>query len=104
VSVVVVDPVTERQANLHAELMSLLQPVGGLAWQSPTGLSAVAYLLAPGAEGFDLQVWPEELTLGRALPTLPLWLEEELCLPLPLERSYQATCELLRVPRPDESE
>jgi hypothetical protein len=31
------------------------------------------------------------------LPTLPLWLEEDLALPLDLERSYEATFAEMRV-------
>ncbi len=104
VTVIVIDVVTERLADLHLELMALLQPVGGLAWRSASGLSAIAYRTVPGQEGFELQAWPEALAVGSPLPTPPLWLEEELCLPLPLEESYQATCELLRIATPTEGE
>jgi len=97
VSVVVLDAVTERQADLHAELTALLQPAGGMTWRSATGLSVIAYRTVAGRDGFELQAWPEGLTIGRPLPTPPLWLDVELCLPLPLEESYQATCELLRI-------
>jgi len=45
-----------------------------------------------------LEAWPEALTVGAALPTMPLWLSETLCLPLALEDSYQATCAALRIP------
>jgi hypothetical protein len=45
-----------------------------------------------------LEVWPEALALGAALPTLPLWLDVDLCLPLRLEESYTATLRWLRMP------
>jgi hypothetical protein len=38
------------------------------------------------------------LALGSILPTLPLWLEADLAVPLDLERSYEATFVELRVP------
>jgi len=33
------------------------------------------------------------------LPTLPLWLAADMPVPVDLEQSYAATCELLRIPR-----
>jgi hypothetical protein len=38
------------------------------------------------------------LTLGPPLPTLPLWLAEDLAIPLGLELSYEETCRILRIP------
>jgi hypothetical protein len=40
----------------------------------------------------------EPLTLGEVLPTLPLWLTLELCVPVWLEESYLTTCRSLRIP------
>jgi hypothetical protein len=33
------------------------------------------------------------LTVGKALPTLPLWLRGDLAIPLDLEKSYEQACE-----------
>ena len=44
-----------------------------------------------------VEVWPEKLTLGKTLPVMPLWLALDLCVPLPLEESYAATCRSLRI-------
>jgi len=93
ISLVVVDPVTERLANLHNEIVHLLELESILTWRSPTNLYAVAYRAVSGR----IEVWPEVLTLGAALPELPLWLNTDLCLPLPLEQSYQETCASLRI-------
>src|SRR5262249_7670048 len=46
VSLVIVDVVTERIANLHADLLEALD-VSQAAWQSPTQLYAVAYRPVP---------------------------------------------------------
>lgn len=37
------------------------------------------------------------LMLGQPLPTLPLWLAENLAVPLELELSYEETCRSLRI-------
>lgn len=97
VSVVVVDVVTERIANLHAELVKVLELGPEFAWQSESSLYAVAYRTVLAAGQHRLDVWPEPLAIGEFLPTLPLWLEVDLCLPLNLEESYVATCEALRI-------
>jgi hypothetical protein len=57
----------------------------------------VAYRATQSADAQRLEAWPEALTIGAALPTMPLWLSEELCLPLRLEESYRATCAALRI-------
>ena len=97
VSVVVVDIVTERSANLHAELMKAVSPVGP-AWESASRLYAVSYR-GVLADPPRLEAWPHELAVGRPLPELPLWLEADLCVPLRLEESYAAACGGLRMPR-----
>jgi hypothetical protein len=35
--------------------------------------------------------------LGQSLPTLPLWLADDLSVPLELEASYEETCWILRI-------
>jgi hypothetical protein len=97
VAVVIIDVVTERTANLHAELVDILGCVPSLAWRSPSHVYAVAYRPTQSADAQRLEAWPEALTVGAALPTMPLWLSEELCLPLRLEESYRATCTALRI-------
>lgn len=97
VSVVVIDVVTDRSANLHAELVRLLELGALFAWQSPSGLYAVAYRTVLAAGQHRLEAWPEQLAVGAVLPSLPLWLDADLCLPLRLEDSYRATCESLRI-------
>lgn len=89
-SVVLVDIVTERKADMHSELADLLDLPAGLRWRSPTGLAAVSYRLAPTADTPRLEVWPVALAVGDELPTLPLWLTDELAVPLDLASTYEA--------------
>jgi len=97
VAVTIVDVVTERTANLHAALADILGLAHPLAWCSPSQLYAVSYRPTQATDAQRLEVWPEALTVGAALPTMPLWLSDGLCLPLRLEESYRATCAALRI-------
>jgi hypothetical protein len=94
-SVVVVDTVTTRRADLNAAILSLL----GVEAAAPgLGLSAVAYrAVGHGDEMQQLQLWPAPLALGQPLPTLPLWIAADFSVPLDLEASYLATCADLRI-------
>lgn len=91
---VVVDVVTNRHANLHRELVARL---GGSPQGPPPELYASAYhpLEREGSSCLDL--WEEALTLGAALPTMPLWLRGVGCYPVDLEQTYQRTCRELRL-------
>jgi hypothetical protein len=96
-SVVVVDTVTTRRADLNAAILELLgaeEQTAGL----PAGLSAVSYrAVGHEEETQQLQLWPEPLSLGLPLPTLPLWIAPDFSVPLDLSASYQATCTDLRI-------
>jgi hypothetical protein len=99
IGVVIVDIVTARSANLHAELFDVLEVRSRrAAWDSPTGLYAVAYRAVTVRKAPRVEAWPEPLALGQALPVLPLWLALDLSVPLNLEESYLATCRSLRIP------
>src|SRR5207253_1030664 len=98
IAVIIVDIVTSRTANLHAELFDTLEVKSRrTAWRSPTGLYAVAYRPVTVRKAPRVEVWPEPLGLGEALPVLPLWLSLDLSVPVPLEESYLATCQSLRI-------
>jgi hypothetical protein len=83
---------------LHAELFEALDvKTRRPAWTSPTGLYAVAYRAVTVRNKPRVEVWPEPLTLGEVLPSVPLWLALDLCIPVRLEDSYLATCRSLRI-------
>ncbi len=98
VHVVIVDTVTSRLANLHAEIMKMLDVKSTRApWKSTTGLYAVAYRAVPVRKNQRVEIWPEPLALGKPLPVMPLWLALDLSVPLRLEDSYLAACRSLRI-------
>lgn len=92
--VVVVDTVTTRHANLHAAVCAAVGAVP--VPELPEALGAVAYRSLGGEADGQLLMWPHALTVGKALPTLPLWLGE-FAVPLDLEASYTAACADLRI-------
>jgi hypothetical protein len=99
IGVVIVDVVTARTANLHAEMFKTLEVKSRrAAWESETGLYAAAYRAVTLRKNPRVEVWPEPLALGETLPVMPLWLSLDLCVPLRLEDSYLAACRSLRIP------
>ena len=98
VSVVVVDVVTERLDNLHAELSEFLEFGEEARKAISSDLYAVAYRAVKKENGTPrVEIWPVALGVGELLPTLPLWLSHVLAVPLDLEASYTAACESLRM-------
>jgi hypothetical protein len=96
VCVAVVDPVTERSANLYADLAERL----GAA--PPAGATGPIYAVtcrAVTARGrWRVETWEHDLKVGAPLPTLPLWLTDRVWVPLELEATYEDTCRGLRIP------
>jgi hypothetical protein len=92
---VVVDAVTTRRADLHADLLAALGVDAGLT--STMALSVVSYRSIGRDEQGRLLAWPEALEIGQPLPTVPLWLGADLVVPLDLEASHAAACEDLRI-------
>lgn len=99
VGVTIVDIVTSRTANLYEEMFDVLEVRDHrAAWESPTGLYAVAYRAVTSRTRPRVEAWPEQLALGTALPVMPLWLSRDLCVPVRLEESDTASCGSLRIP------
>lgn len=96
VCVVIVDPVTERGANLYAELAERMGADPPTLAAAP--LYAVGLRRRLEGERWKVEVWEHELSVGGVLPTLPLWYAENRYVPLELERTYEETCRGLRIP------
>jgi hypothetical protein len=64
----------------------------------PPPLYAVACRWFRKDDAWTLETWTHTIAVGRTLPTLPLWLAENLAVPLELELSYEETCRVLRIP------
>ncbi len=95
IGLVIVDVVTGRKANLHDELLNRI--TGGIALSFNSDLYATAYRAIERDGQPNLDVWQEKVIVGGALPTLPLWLRGNNCLPVELDNIYQRTCREQRI-------
>ena len=95
VCVTIVDPVTNRTANLYGELLDELA-----APRTAVSRSVIYAATCRGRRSgprWRLESWEHELAVGAALPTLPLWLSPDFLVPLELEVTYEDTCRGLRI-------
>ncbi len=88
IGVVVVDIVTERHANLHNELVSLLGKDDESSFPPECHLYAVSYRPVRRDERTQLDLWPAALMVDGPLPVLPLALRAGPCIPVDLESTY----------------
>ena len=98
VSVVVVDLVTTRTQNLYGELLDLIGQADPALSPQPPPLYTVACRMTKRENEWLLETWAQPLGLGRPLPTMPLWLADDLAVPLELEASYEESCTILNIP------
>jgi hypothetical protein len=98
VCVSIVDVVTIRKFNLYADLLDLIGGSDPHLGQEPPPLYAVTLRgrKRPGKRPL-LDLWYYPMLLGQPLPTLPIWLDVDLRVLLPLETSYEETCRLLHI-------
>jgi hypothetical protein len=96
VGLTVVDVVTSR-ANLHERLLKLLAVAAEPSEVVSRSLYAAAYRSANLKEAARLDYWLERLTLGADVPTMPLWIGPDLCVPLPLNQAYNEACASSRI-------
>jgi hypothetical protein len=91
VSLVVLDVVTNRHGNLHNEVVDLMQCDSTFHFGCEESLYAVGYRPVRRESADVVDVWPTELFLGQPLPTLPLYLSGDVCVPIELEATYNDT-------------
>src|SRR5262245_17830971 len=92
VSLIVMDVVTNRYANLHNEIVRIMEAPADLAFPADVNLYATAYRPALRGENEELDVWVRRLALGDPLPTMPLRLTGDLFVPVDFEAAYQEAC------------
>jgi hypothetical protein len=97
ISLILVDIVTSRKANLHNEMMRLLGHADAFALSEETSLYAVAYRPLTREQSDQVDMWSHPLCVGAPLPVVPLSLNAELCVPLDLEETYTVACQRRRL-------
>jgi hypothetical protein len=98
VSVIIVDVVTTRTPNLYRDLLDLIGASDPSLSPEPPPLYAVACRMTKRDNEWQLETWLHSLGLGQPLPTMPLWLADNLAVPLELEASYEQSCSILNIP------
>lgn len=98
VSVIVMDIVTTRRANLHNILCSLIGAPAEVELPADTHLYSAAYrpILRLGKPEID--IWTASFFVGDPLPTMPLRLIGDLFVPVEFEMAYTAACRQRRFP------
>lgn len=92
VAVSIVDVVTSRQFNLYAELRTFVGHPDPTMSVDPPHLYAASCRWVRREPRAVLESSSHALALAQPLPRLPLWLAEDLVVPLDLEQSYERTC------------
>ena len=97
VSVVMVDLVTVRDFNLYDEMLEWIGEKPESLNGNHQSIYAVSSCWRPHGLKRWLESWNYPLTVGSGMPVLPLWLSDDLAIPLDLEASYEQTCRDLRI-------
>jgi hypothetical protein len=97
VSLVVIDIVTDRRANLHNEILGLLNRADEARLSDNVSLYAAAYRPVLRGDQPQIDVWTEGVAVGEPLPTMPLRLTGDLFVPVEFEATYLETCRRRRV-------
>ncbi|HUY31943.1 MAG TPA: DUF4058 family protein [Pirellulales bacterium] len=96
VCVSIVDLVTTRQFNLYTDLLNLIGR-SDPAFTSPPPVYAVTCRGRRVGGKPRFETWAYPLMVGQTLPTLPIWIMQDLAVSLDLEASYEETCRALRL-------
>jgi hypothetical protein len=98
VSVILIDIVTTRRANLHNDTVRLVHAPAAVEFPAETDLYAAAYRPVLRQERPEIDVWPVACALGSPLPILPLRLIGDLFVQVDFEATYQEACRRRRLP------
>jgi hypothetical protein len=97
ICVSIVDVVTTLDFNLYAQLMESVQGIDPALGDEPQPIYAVTLRTRYDGLRKMMDTWYHPLTLGRPLPTLPIWLTTSLAGSLELESSCEETSRTLRI-------
>jgi hypothetical protein len=97
VCVSIVDLVTTRQFKLYTDLLELIHRSDPAFSPTPPATYAVTCRGRKLGRKPRFESWAYPLIVGQRLPTLPIWLTEDLAVSLDLETSYEETCRALRI-------
>jgi len=96
IGLIILDVVTSLRANLHDELVRLID-AGDTFLMGSESLYAVSYRPVRKPDADSIEVWRGSMQVGQALPLLPLALDKGICIPLDFEAIYREACERSRL-------
>jgi hypothetical protein len=97
VSVAIIDIVTTRKANMHNELMQLIDAPAELLLPTGCQLYAASYRPTLRDDKPEIDSWTASFALAATLPTMPLRLTGDLFVPVEFEKTYMETCRSRRL-------
>jgi hypothetical protein len=97
IGLILIDIVTNRQANLHNETMRLMAAAAEFDLPAEVNLYAVAYRPVLRHDRAEIDFWPASCAVGSPLPLLPLRLTGDLFVPVDFEATYQEACRRRRL-------
>lgn len=92
IGLIVADLVTNPLFNLHNEIVASMGHGQPFLLDPTVAIYAVAYRPSRQTAGDQIEIWPEPLKLGAALPTLPLGLRSAGVVPVDLDETYHEAC------------
>jgi hypothetical protein len=99
VSLVLIDVVTTRRANLHNEILRVLEAADEWYLPPEVDLYAVAYRPVLRQQRPEIDFWTKLCSVGQPLPTMPLRLTGDTFVPVDFELTYQEACRHRRFPK-----
>ena len=97
VSVAIVDLVTPYHFNLYADLLERLGTADPTVADPPSNIYAMSCRGYTPRKRWVFQAWHHPLILGQPLPSLPIWLRDDVVVTLDLETTYEQTCRVFRI-------
>lgn len=97
ISLVIIDVVTNRRANLHNETMRLMEAPANLDLAPEIVLYSVAYRPVTREDRSEIDLWSAQCAVGQPLPSMPLRLTGDLFVPVEFEVSYEEACRKRRL-------
>lgn len=97
ISLIIIDVVTNRRANLHNEIMHQMARAEEFHLPADMNLYAVAYRPVLRQDRPEIDFWPQACTVGVPLPVMPLRLTGDLFVPVDFESAYLEACRRRRL-------
>lgn len=97
ISLILIDIVTNRRANLHNEMVRVM--AAPAEWELPAeiDLYAVAYRPVRRGERAEIDFWPVPCAVGASLPQMPLRLTGDVFVPVDFDATYREACRRRRL-------